>query len=457
MNLRRAALLAAACALPLLVPARAPAQETPIPTPPGAGDDLRRTAVVRAVEAVSPAVVSITTDHVIEREGYASFGDMWNDRRRHWQDKWQSLGSGFVVDPEGFVLTNTHVVKGGTTIRVKFRPADGIEDPAAEGLEARVIASAPRADLSLLKIQAKGPFPMVPMGSSHDLLIGEPAIAIGNPFGFESTVTAGVISAVNRTLQMTAGPMEGLIQTDASIDPGNSGGPLLNIHGRLVGVNTFVASGARNIGFAIPVDRVKSVLGSLLDPVRSSQLSPGFEVMNEGRALVVDTVVPAGPAERAGLRAGDAILGCEGGAPCSVYSFKAAVLRRGAGEKIALRVRRPGVEKPLEIAVPLEEHPGLRRLRERLGVDVEPRLVTGEDGAAAVRFHVTAVRHGSAAARIDVQPADVVGALAGLPVENADEVDGLLRDIPREQLVPIRVYRQTPAGWRFEDTELSLD
>ena len=439
-------------------PAPGPAREGTVPTPPGAGDDLRRTAVVRAVEAVSPAVVNIATDHVVVRQGFFSVRDLMEGRPSRQQQKYTSLGSGIVVDPAGFVLTNFHVVAQGATIHVKFRRADGVEDAEDAGFEAKVVAGDPRSDLALLKIQGGGPYPFVEMGSSHDLMIGEPAIAIGNPFGLQSTVTAGVISALGRTIESPYGsPLRGMIQTDASIDPGNSGGPLLDIHGRLVGVNTAVWREARNIGFAIPVDRVKAVLGHLVDPVRSSLLWTGFEVENRGKALVVDTVAGGGPAAEAGLRPGDVLMACEGEEPASVYAFKAALFRRGSGEKVLLRIRRPGAGKVVEIAVPLEEHPGIRLLRRRVGVEVEPRMVGEGEGNATLRFFVKSVAEGGAAARIGMQEGDVLDTLAGASLESADALEALLRDSPKSQVMTVGVLRETRRGWQGREAEISLD
>ena len=433
------------------------AADRPPAPPPGAEDDLRRTAVVRAVETVSPAVVNIATDRIVrERVWGWDEGFFTRPSARIRQYKTQSLGSGVVIDPQGYVLTNSHVVSQGASIHVKFRPADGVDNPQDAGLEAKVVANDPRNDLALLKIEGGGPYPFVEMGSSRDLLMGEPAIAIGNPFGLTNTVTAGVISATNRTVNLPSGPLDGMIQTDASIDPGNSGGPLLNIHGRLIGVNTAVFGGGRNIAFAIPVDRVKSVIANLVDPVRSNQVWTGFEVENRGRDLVVDHVAPGGPAAEAGLRIGDVVLDIGGIPPKSVLGFKTALLQRGTADPVTLRVRRAGgAEERVKVA--LAEHPALQLLRARLGLEVEPTTFPQEDGVSVTRFRVKEVRKGSASDRIEIRPDDVVFALAGVPLGSADEMEAVLREVPKGQLVPIRVFRMTSRDWRYADTELALD
>jgi S1-C subfamily serine protease len=461
MRRAAAAAVVALCALSA-ARCRAVAEETPIPIPPGAADDLRRTAVVRAVEAVSPAVVNIATDRILRQPvfDFPTIEDLFSGRtnpRRYRTFKTQSLGSGVVVDSGGFVLTNSHVVARGDSIHVKFRTADGAEDAEDPGLLAKVVANDPRYDLALLRIEGGGPFPAVEMGSSHDLLIGEPAIAIGNPFGLSSTVTAGVISATNRTLDLPTGALEGMIQTDASIDPGNSGGPLINIHGRLIGVNTAVFREARNIGFAIPVDRVKSVLANLIDPVRSNQVWTGFEVVNRGRDLVVDRVEPAGPAAAAGLRTGDVVLEA-GGAPVkSVLGLKTALLRGGPGEKVALRVRRAGGGEPAALSVALAEHPALGLLRSRLGVEVSPEEFRQGDGAAVIRFRVREVRRRSAADRVGLRADDVLLTLAGSVLGSADDAEGVLREVPPSSPVTLGVARETGRGTQIADAEISLD
>jgi S1-C subfamily serine protease len=430
--------------------------EGTVPIPAGAGDELRRTAVVRAVEAVSPSVVNIATDRVVQQPGL--FRDesffLRPGVRRY---KTQSLGSGVVIDPQGYVLTNSHVVSQGHAIHVKFRPATGVDDAADQGLDAKVVANDPRNDLALLKIQAAGPFPFIEMGSSHDLLLGEPAIAIGNPFGFSSTVTAGVISGTNRTIPLPTGALEGMIQTDASIDPGNSGGPLLNIHGRLIGLNTAVFREGRNIGFAIPVDRVKAVLANLIDPVKSNQVWTGFEVENRGRDLVVDNVALGGPAAAGGLGLGDVVLEVGGVPPKSVFGLKTALLQCASTEKCPLLVRRAGAPEPVKVVVALAEHPAIRLLRNRLGVEVEPAEHQPGDGVTDFRFRVGSVRKDSAAERIGIKTGDLLWSLAGVVLGSADEVEGILRDVPPASPVTVGVARPNEGNLTFADAEISLD
>jgi len=458
---RRAWLLSAIAAAACAVPAdRAAGGDAGIPIPPGAGDDLRRTAVVKAVETVAPAVVNIATDRIVDvtPRGFMLFRDWEGMNPRRWQRRVQGLGTGVVIDPAGYVLTNSHVVSQGAAIHVTFRPADGVIDPKDEGLLAEVVANDPRNDLALLKIRGEGPFPTVELGTSHDLLIGEPVIAIGNPFGFSSTVTAGVVSATNRTVNLETGPIDGMIQTDATIDPGNSGGPLLNIHGRLIGLNTAVFREARSIGFAIPVDRVKAVLSNLVDPVRGNQVWTGFEVHNRGGALVVDRVDPVGPAAKAGLRPGDEILDVEGVAPRSVLSLKKALLDRSVGGRLRLGVRRGEGAKAIPVELTVAEHPGLELLRARLGVDVEPTSIDQGDGVSLVRFRVRQVRRGSAADRIEVRPDDVLFSLAGVPLGSAEDALDVLRGFGGESAATsVRVFRLTERGWRYADAELRLD
>jgi serine protease Do len=258
----------------------------------GPAENLRRTHVVRVFEANRDAVVNVNTTQVIRQR----MGGMQNDPffRRFFnipdrQFKRTSLGSGFIVHAEGFIVTNAHVVDG----------ADEIDVILASGkhLAAKVLALDATHDLAVLKVvpPAGVKLSVVELGDSSDLIIGEPVVTIGNPLGYEHTVTAGIVSAVNRELEVTAEwKLEGLIQTDASINPGNSGGPLLNAYGQVIGVNSAIRGDAQNIGFAIPVARLRSLIPELLAPVQLAGIDAGGSLVEERRveppAKVVSTV-----------------------------------------------------------------------------------------------------------------------------------------------------------------------
>ncbi|MDP7348694.1 MAG: trypsin-like peptidase domain-containing protein, partial [Phycisphaeraceae bacterium] len=208
----------------------------------------RRTPVVRVFEQSRNAVVNISTTQIVQLRdplGFDLFEQFFHMPRRRTFRR-QSVGSGFVLHEAGYIVTNAHVVARTAERKVLF--AD------ERAFDAQVVALDHEHDLAVLKIDADGPLATLPLGTSHDLMVGETVIAIGNPLGLSDTVTAGVISAVDRELEFGDGKsFKGLIQTDASINPGNSGGPLLNILGDLIGVNTAMRGDAQNIGFAIPV------------------------------------------------------------------------------------------------------------------------------------------------------------------------------------------------------------
>src|SRR5437899_6225336 len=228
----------------------------------------------------------------------------------------RGLGSGFVINADGYVVTNNHVVDGATEIRVKL--ADGRE------LAGRVVGRDPRTDLALLKVDAHG-LPTIPLGDSAALKVGEPVMAIGNPFGLEQTVTTGIVSATGRAIG--AGPYDDFIQTDASINPGNSGGPLINARGQAIGINTAIFSqsgGSVGIGFAIPISLAKNVVTQLADSgkVTRGWLGVGIQPVTpelaksfgrtETAGVLVSSVSEGSPAERAGIKTGDIITEYDG-------------------------------------------------------------------------------------------------------------------------------------------------
>ncbi len=244
-----------------------------------AQDIQRENAVVKVVKKVSSAVVSISSKQRVQNPFF--FGDFWDmfgfgpdfDFEGPSREE-QSLGSGFIVDPSGYILTNEHVVLSGHDIKVTT--ADG------KSFEAKLVGAAPDADLALLKIQSKTPLPYLELGNSDDLMIGETVIAVGNPFGLSKTVTTGVVSATGRTVNSGKRSYSDFIQTDAAINPGNSGGPLLNILGKVIGVNTAIIKNAQGIGFAIPINRAKKVMQQLKTYGKIKPLWLGVLVVDPG-------------------------------------------------------------------------------------------------------------------------------------------------------------------------------
>lgn len=218
---------------------------------------MRDTQVVKVVRKVSPCVVYISCRHRVQNPFAGSIWDLFGGDAFGQQqaEEEYSLGSGVIVDPKGYILTNEHVIIGGSDIRVTL--TNGKRYPA------KVVGAAPEMDLALLKISGDRPFPVAELGRSDDLMIGEPVIAVGNPYGLSNTVTVGVLSAVGRTFKSGNREYSDFLQTDAPINPGNSGGPLLNILGQVIGINTAIIKNAQGIGFAIPIDRAHRVMDQL--------------------------------------------------------------------------------------------------------------------------------------------------------------------------------------------------
>lgn len=279
----------------------------------------RMTPVVRAVQAVAPAVVNITSTHVIQGQylspleqffgpGFGMGPDFGAPSPR--SQKRESLGTGVIVDgKKGLVLTNAHVIAGGDEVMVRL--LDGREFPAI------VRGADPDFDIAVLEIKGPQDLPAVRLGDSDDVLPGETVIAIGNPFGFSHTVTTGVVSALGRTIRNRNNAFTDLIQTDAAINPGNSGGPLLNLEGVLIGINTAVDARAEGIGFAIPVNKARRVMADLVDSGKVAPLWLGLDVqdmdvqtamalgLKSARGVLISMVFPGTPADGAHIRPGD--------------------------------------------------------------------------------------------------------------------------------------------------------
>lgn len=443
-----AALLALACSggTPATGDAQRPATAAPLPTTsapslpqPGAtaGAGLaasRRTAITEAVARVAPAVVTVQTETVQRVASADPFELFFGGGGGTREQRSAGIGSGFVVTADGVIVTNAHVVRGATAIDVAFR--DGTTHAA------KLVGLDELNDLAVLRIDAKG-LPVAPIGNSGDLVMGEWAIAIGNPYGFilgnsEPSVTAGVISATGRNL---VGQNEGggatldLIQTDASINPGNSGGPLVNAAGQVIGVNTVIYSpsgGSVGIGFAIPINRAMRVADDLLK--RGAPRRPWIGVrirQPEGRTprdvvqggVVVQSVVLGSPAAQAGIKPGDRILQSRGRTMRNIFDWETELLDLRVGEAVPVVIERDGARQTVRVTPADLPEVGARKvevLRDIQLVTLTPQI-RQERGIRSGRGAVIVQASERVMEQLGVQPGDVIIAVNRYNIGSAEE------------------------------------
>ena len=385
---------------------------------------------VELARALKPAVVNISTKRV--DAGNQFFDQFFGGRPRRMV---RSLGSGFVINSAGFIVTNNHVVDGATEIKVTL--ADGRELPG------RLLGRDPKTDIALLKVEATG-LPVIPLGDSARLQVGEPVMAIGNPFGLEQTVTTGIVSATGRVIG--EGPYDDFIQTDASINPGNSGGPLINAQGQAVGINAAIFSrsgGSVGIGFAIPTNLAKPVLTQLAAAghvVRgylgvtiqrvTADLAKSFGLPGAHGALVA-SVAEGGPAKAAGLRPGDVIVEYDGRRLARSDELPRLVAETPLGREVPLTVARDGKTLTLratiaKLAEPQEQRTAQTAGRPALGLAVQtvtPQLAQELGLPVRAGVLVSGVEDGSPAAGAGVQPGDVITELDRKPVKSVDDLE----------------------------------
>ena len=314
----------------------------------------RRTPLVIAVEKVSPAVVNIYTSEtgISLRNPFRNFGNnlfdqFFNDFISKNRNNKKSLGSGVLINKEGYILTNEHVVARASKIHIAL--SDKRE------FEARVIGADIKSDLAIIKIDSDQFLPFVPMGRSDDLMIGEQVLAIGNPFGLRHTVTTGIISALNRNIRTGKNEVySDFIQVDASINPGNSGGPLLNVNGALIGINTAIYQKAEGIGFAIPIDNAKRIVDELIrfGKVRRGWLGVSVQEMNQqllrhfqldkNKGVLVIRVAEKSPAAVAGLKRSDVIVAIGNHEVASKADFRAQMSSYTVDDRVRFAILREG-------------------------------------------------------------------------------------------------------------------
>ena len=385
-------------------------------------DNIRKTPVVQAVSKTLSSVVNIRTETVVEvRDPFTKlFQDFWNPYyRQPRQDVRRSLGSGVVIHAEGYVLTNDHVVRRATKIRVKF--ADGRE------FEADRVAYDQRSDLALLKIKIpKGldnKFETIKFGRDSDLLLGETVIALGNPFGLGGSVSQGILSSRDRQAprEREILDIENWLQTDAAINPGNSGGPLINLNGELIGINVAVHREGQGIGFAIPIARVQESLGEFFAPEQLRGLWFGARVKIEGNSLRLSRVEPNSPAALAGLRTGDKVVQVNERDVTDFVGWAKEICGRGF-KTVRIKIFRGG--RFLNVPVTLLDEEKVFNsevIQERLGITVRT-LTQNLAEQLGMSFYggylITKVEKQSQADRAGIAPGGVIQRIDGEQLES---------------------------------------
>ena len=346
--------------------------------------------------------------------------------------KQRGLGTGFIIDKEGFILTNNHVVENADEIKVRL--ADEKE------FSAKIIGRDPKTDLALIRIETKQPLKSLPLGDSDELGVGDWVVAIGNPFGLGNTVTAGIVSAKYR--QLGAGAYDNFIQTDASINPGNSGGPLLNTAGEVIGINSAIFSqsgGNIGIGFAIPINMAKDLLpqlktgkvirgwlGVMIQPI-TPELKDKLKLEDEKGALVAD-VTKGGPADEGGIKRGDVIVGFDGKEVKESKDLPFLVASTRVGKSVTVEVIRKDQRKSLEVRIgelkEIKEPQAVSEMRPYLGMIVEeltPELAEKLGQLETRGVVVVQVDDNTPAAEAGVRPGDIILEVDQAPVENLDQ------------------------------------
>ena len=406
----------------------------------------RRNAVVRAVERTGPSVVNISTEKIIVQRFDPFYGLQDNLFEPFFRDffgryghqrkvRTHSLGSGVILDENGYIVTNEHVIRRASRIQVTL--ADKTE------LEAKLVSADPENDLAVLKIPPSSKLVSAPIGISSDLMIGETAIALGNPFGLENSVSVGVISATNRSITVDQNVVyRDFIQTDAAVNPGNSGGPLLNINGEVIGINTAVYAEGQGISFAIPVNKVMSTLEELLDyrmlkeiwiGVQVQQLTPEMsqKLDYKGRGIIVSDVISKSPASGAGLQEWDIITRVNSEPVKTVLDFKKKILALNRGDKVKVDYMRSSTTQSTSITLEAVPKPSAAELTlKKLGLKVQ---TVNRQLAKRLRLRtsqgllITEIERNGPAHRARFHAMDVIIQIDRFRISNTEQLGRLLQ------------------------------
>jgi serine protease Do len=420
-------------------------------------------AFVDVAKKVQPCVVSIRSERTVTVEPWEGFGkdffrgspfeDFFKGHERPpSKQKQVGEGSGVIVDPRGYILTNYHVVVDGGKLTIRL--FDGRE------LKGTIQGTDPKTDLAVVYVDAKDLL-VATLGDSDKLQVGEWAIAIGSPFGLEKTVTVGVISAKGRT-GLGTGTYEDFIQTDASINPGNSGGPLVNINGEVIGINAMIIQPGQGIGFAIPINLAKNIIMDLIthhEVVRpwvgiglqdlTPDLREHFELKEEEGSLV-SQVYEGSPAEKAGLKAGDIVVDIDGSKIKNSQDVVREVLKKKVGQRIELDILREGKQIKIPVITekmpsePSERKAGQSEMKEWFGLRVRP--ITPEIAkqlglAKAEGVVITGVESGSVAQEVGLREGDMILEVNRQKIRNEEDYQSAMGEVKPDKGVLLLIGR----------------
>jgi len=403
-------------------------------------------------ENVSQSVVNISTVKTIQDFFEKFFG---KERQREFKQK--SLGSGFIFDKEGYIITNNHVIEGADQIKVKLNNE--------KEFDAKIIGRDPSTDIAVIKIKSAHNLPVVTLGDSDAMKVGEWVIAIGSPFGLEHTVTAGIISAKGRVIG--SGPYDDFIQTDASINPGNSGGPLINMNGEVIGINTAIVAGGQGIGFAIPINVAKGIVEQL---IKSGEVTRGwigvaiqslseelaeYYGIKKGQGVLVTEVFSGDPADKAGIQPKDIIIEINGKEVGKSRTLSRVVADIKVGTTAKIKVLRNGRKKTFNVRVTERENAKTVSRDDPNGHEAELGIHVSELTAErARRFRiskaegiiVTHVDRQSKAAEAGVLSGDIIKEINHKAIKTSKDYNSVLEDIKKGEPV-IMVIKRRDTGF----------
>ncbi len=401
--------------------------------------ELRRTPIARAIQEAAPSIVNI--------HGRKTLRSGQNDATSGAEREVNGMGTGVVIDERGYILTNFHVVDGVANIQVTL-----VDDHTVIG---RVIGHDTKTDLAVIKIEVNEPLPVIRVGTSNDLMVGESVVAVGNAYGYQHTATQGIISALHRSVQVSDNQKyHDLIQTDASINPGNSGGPLMNVDGDVIAINVAVRVGAQGIGFAIPIDEAMDVAANLMSAERVDHLAHGVvgktERIDDTPRFLLTSVQKDSPAEVAGLRSGDVITKVDQQPVSRTLDFERHVLGHHAGDAVNVSALRG--DQILQFSMKLVELPEQKqpnvnvRAWEVLGMRLET-VPSGAFRQITSRYHgglkVASIRPDGPAAKQGIRPGDILVGIHKWETVSLENVAYIIGsdDVPANQPVKFFIVR----------------